>query len=380
MGTPDQPRKVSVPTPEPATPGAGSLVKDVQSQNIGEGTQIWQYTVVLPKAEIGRNCNINAHCFIENDVRIGDRVTVKCGVYLWDGLEIQDDVFIGPNATFINDLYPRSKLHGKAIPRTLLGKGCSIGAGSTVLAGRRVGANAMVGAGSLVSHDVLPYALVYGSPARVHGYICKCGAKFAELSACGACGRRFFRSPRNHLQDWADMQVLRGRNVNLRLVEVSDAEFIASLRSDQRSRRYLSETSGDVHQQQEWIRAYKLRESAGEEFYYVIQLPDNTPVGLIRIYDLTPEVFSGGSWIIAPGQPHRVAVETVVLLYDLCFDQLGYEQVLLQVVRENQSVIKFHERFGAQRVREDDRHVYLVNTYETMAGPRKRFKKVLGLR
>lgn len=368
------------PSLSPESGGAVASVREVYSQDIGEGTQIWQYTVVLPKARVGRNCNINAHCFVENDVRLGDRVTVKCGVYLWDGLEVQDDVFIGPNATFVNDLYPRSKLHGKAIPRTLLGRGCSIGAASTVLAGRRIGTYSMVGAGSLVSHDVPPYALVYGSPARVHGYICKCGSKFGSRQQCDACGREYYRSPRGYLQDWSDMRFLRGKNVDLRLVELSDAEFIAGLRSDQRSRRYLSETSGDVDDQRDWIRAYKQREAQGEEFYYVIQLPDGTRVGLIRIYDLTDDMFSGGSWIISPGQPHRVAVETVVLLYDLCFDQLGYDQVLLQVVRENQSVIKFHERFGAQRTREDDRHVYLVNTYETMSGPRRRFKEVLGLR
>ncbi len=353
---------------------------DVLSQDIGEGTQIWQYTVVLSKARIGRNCNINAHCFVENDVRIGDRVTVKCGVYLWDGIEIHDDVFIGPNATFINDLYPRSKHHGKEIPRTTLGKGCSIGAGAIVLAGRTIGPYAMVGAGSLVAHDVPPYALVYGSPARVQGHICKCGVKLPLSRVCDACGRRFFLSPRGYLQDWADMKILHGKHVELRLVEVEDAEFVVSLRSDERSRKYLSVTSDNVEAQREWIRAYKQREAQGEEFYYVIQLPGGLPVGLIRIYDLTPEVFSGGSWIIASGHPRRIAVETVVLLYDLCFDQLGYDKVLLQVVKENKSVIKFHERFGAQLQSEDDKHVYLVNTYASMQGPRQRFVESLGLK
>jgi acetyltransferase-like isoleucine patch superfamily enzyme/RimJ/RimL family protein N-acetyltransferase len=353
---------------------------DVQSADIGEGTQVWQYTVVLPKARIGRNCNINAHCFVENDVVIGDRVTVKCGVYLWDGIRIQDDVFIGPNATFINDLYPRSKNHGKEIPRTVLGKGCSIGANATVLAGRKIGPFAMVGAGSLVAHDVPPYALVHGSPARVQGHICKCGVKLPVNRSCDVCGRQYFLSPRGYLQDWADMKFLRGKHVNLRLVEMEDAEFIVSLRSDERSRKYLSVVSDHIDAQLEWTLAYKKREAQGEEFYYVIQLPDGLPVGLIRIYDLTPDVFSGGSWIIAPGQPHRIAVETVVLLYDLCFDQLGYDKVLLQVVKENQSVIKFHERFGAQLQSEDEKHVYLVNTYESMRGPRQRFKESLGLR
>jgi len=369
------------PLPAASDPAGGpSGSNDVQSASIGEGTRIWQYTVVLPGARIGSHCNINAHCFVENDVRIGDRVTVKCGVYLWDGLEVHDDVFIGPNATFINDLYPRSKLHGKEIPRTVLGQGCSVGAGATVLAGCKIGPYAMVGAGALVTRDVPPYGLVYGNPGRLRGHICKCGAKLLATRSCNACGRQYFRSPRGHLQDWADMQLLRGRHVNLRLVEVGDAEFIVSLRNDERSRRYLSVTSDDIQAQRDWIQAYKQREAQGEEFYYVIQLPDGSPVGLIRIYDLTPDMLSGGSWIIAPGQPSRVAVETVMLLYDLGFDQLGYDKVLLQVVKENQSVIKFHERFGAHLQREDDKHVYMVNTYDSARGPRKRFKDSLGLR
>lgn len=90
---------------------------DVQSQSIGEGTSVWQYVVILQRARIGRDCNINAHCFIENDVVLGDRVTVKCGVYLWDGLRVADDVFIGPNATFTNDRLPRSSITPIALPR-----------------------------------------------------------------------------------------------------------------------------------------------------------------------------------------------------------------------------------------------------------------------
>jgi UDP-3-O-[3-hydroxymyristoyl] glucosamine N-acyltransferase len=81
-------------------------MSDVQSENIGSGTSIWQFCVLLPRAKIGDECNICAHCFIENDVIVGDRVTIKCGVHLWDGLRVEDDVFIGPNVTFTNDLHP----------------------------------------------------------------------------------------------------------------------------------------------------------------------------------------------------------------------------------------------------------------------------------
>ncbi|NMB64867.1 MAG: N-acetyltransferase [Spirochaetes bacterium] len=108
---------------------------DVQTENIGNRTQIWQYVVILPGAKIGKNCNINAHCFIENDVIIGDNVTVKCGVYLWDGLVIEDNVFIGPNVSFTNDKYPRSKKYPERFDKIIIKKGASIGAGAVILGG-----------------------------------------------------------------------------------------------------------------------------------------------------------------------------------------------------------------------------------------------------
>jgi UDP-3-O-[3-hydroxymyristoyl] glucosamine N-acyltransferase len=102
---------------------------DVQSNNIGEDTRIWQFCVVLPMAVIGANCNICAQVLIENDVIIGDNVTVKSGVQLWDGLRIEDDVFIGPNVTFTNDKFPRSKHYPDNFPQTIVRKGASIGGG-----------------------------------------------------------------------------------------------------------------------------------------------------------------------------------------------------------------------------------------------------------
>lgn len=144
---------------------------DVQSTQIGPGTKIWQYAIVLPKAVIGCDCNINAHTFIENDVVIGDRVTVKCGVYLWDGLRVEDDVFIGPNATFTNDKFPRSKVHLSEYPRTVLRAKCSIGAGAVILPGVEIGQGALIGAGAVVTHNVPPNAIVRGNPARISGYV-----------------------------------------------------------------------------------------------------------------------------------------------------------------------------------------------------------------
>ena len=140
---------------------------DVQSDKIGAGTRIWQFCVVLPGAEIGENCNICAHVLVENDVRLGNNVTVKSGVQLWDGISVEDGVFIGPNATFTNDLFPRSKAYPEKFSRTTLKHGCSIGANATILAGTTIGENAMVGAGAVVTKDVPANAVVVGNPARV---------------------------------------------------------------------------------------------------------------------------------------------------------------------------------------------------------------------
>ena len=140
---------------------------DVQSSNIGEGTRIWQFCVVLPGAVIGRDCNICSHCFIENDVVIGDRVTVKSGVQLWNGLRVGDDVFIGPNVTFTNDRYPRSGNRQFECLPTMLEDGCSIGAGAVILPGIRIGKHSIVGAGAVVTKDVPDGVVVVGNPARV---------------------------------------------------------------------------------------------------------------------------------------------------------------------------------------------------------------------
>ena len=141
-------------------------LSDVKSTKIGDGSYIWQFTVVLANAEIGNNCNINCHCFIENDVIIGDNVTVKSGVYLWDGLRISNNVFIGPNATFINDKNPRSKKYPDKFMETVIENGASIGAGSIIMGGIKIGVNSMIGAGSLVTKNVPANQLWYGNPAK----------------------------------------------------------------------------------------------------------------------------------------------------------------------------------------------------------------------
>jgi UDP-2-acetamido-3-amino-2,3-dideoxy-glucuronate N-acetyltransferase len=140
-----------------------------ESCNVGDGTRVWAFAHILPGAIIGRDCNICDHVFIENDVVLGERVTVKCGVQLWDGLRVEDDVFIGPNATFTNDKYPRSKQAMQSVPRTVLEAGASIGANATILPGVRVGTKCMVGAGAVVTKDVPPRTIVMGNPARISG-------------------------------------------------------------------------------------------------------------------------------------------------------------------------------------------------------------------
>jgi UDP-2-acetamido-3-amino-2,3-dideoxy-glucuronate N-acetyltransferase len=142
-----------------------------ESADVGSGTRVWAFAHVLPGARIGKDCNVCDHVFIENDVVVGDRVTLKCGVQLWDGLRLEDDVFVGPNATFTNDIFPRSKQYPTAFPQTVVRKGASIGANATILPGITIGARAMVGAGAVVTRSVPPNAVVVGNPAKIVGYV-----------------------------------------------------------------------------------------------------------------------------------------------------------------------------------------------------------------
>lgn len=146
-------------------------LSDVQSNDIGNGTRIWQFSVVLQGAKIGKECNICAHTLIEGDVVIGDRVTIKSGVYIWDGITIEDDVFIGPCVAFTNDKHPRSKAYPVEFPKMRIKCGASVGANATLLPGITVGKYAMVGAGAVVTKDVPDYAVVAGNPAKIIRYV-----------------------------------------------------------------------------------------------------------------------------------------------------------------------------------------------------------------
>jgi UDP-2-acetamido-3-amino-2,3-dideoxy-glucuronate N-acetyltransferase len=148
----------------------------VESTNVGDGTRVWAFAHILPGAVIGRDCNICDHVFIENQVVIGDRVTVKCGVQLWDGVHLEDDVFVGPNVTFTNDPFPRSRQHPERYTETWVRRGASIGANATILPGLTIGQSAMIGAGAVVTRSVPPFAVVSGNPARIARYVADQGA------------------------------------------------------------------------------------------------------------------------------------------------------------------------------------------------------------
>ena len=146
---------------------------DVADCIIGEGTRVWQFVVILEGASIGKNCNICAHSLIEGEAVIGDRVTIKSGVFVWNGIIIEDDVFVGPSVTFTNDLFPRSKKHLTSFPKTIVARGASIGANATILAGVHIGESAMIGAGSVVVKDVPKHAVVAGNPAKILRFLDK---------------------------------------------------------------------------------------------------------------------------------------------------------------------------------------------------------------
>ena len=164
--------------------------------SIGRGTRVWAFAHVAAGAVLGEDCNVCDHTFIEGGVRIGNRVTVKCGVFLWDGMILEDDVFIGPGAVFTNDTRPRSKKYLEQPLPTVLKQGCSLGAGSITLPNLTIGRWAMVGAGAVVTHSIPDFALVIGNPARFHAWICRCGEKLfpadSRFMKC-TCGLRYER-------------------------------------------------------------------------------------------------------------------------------------------------------------------------------------------
>lgn len=172
---------------------------------IGSGTRIWAGTHVMRGARIGEGCNIGENCFIEGGVVVGNAVTVKNNVALYDGAVVEDDVFLGPSCVFTNVINPRAFVSRKhAFRKTIVQKGASIGANATLICGHTVGRYAFVGAGAVVSRDVPDYALVYGTPAKIHGWVCKCGCKLAfrdNMAVCAECGSTY-RSNRDSVEEF----------------------------------------------------------------------------------------------------------------------------------------------------------------------------------
>ena len=172
-----------------------------ESNRVGTGTRIWAFTHVMEGACVGRDCNIGSHCFVEAGAVIGVRVTVKNAAMIWEGVTIEDDVFIGPGVMFTNDKHPRSPRSEAAGERyaspenwlttTRVQRGASLGAGAIILCGVQIGAHAMVGAGSVVTRAIPAHRLARGSPARVVGWVCRCGATLTDVAECSKCSRRY---------------------------------------------------------------------------------------------------------------------------------------------------------------------------------------------
>jgi UDP-2-acetamido-3-amino-2,3-dideoxy-glucuronate N-acetyltransferase len=182
-----------------------------ESEDLGEGTRIWAFAHVLPGARIGRDCNICDGVFIEGEAIVGDRVTVKSGVQLWNGIVLEDDVFVGPNATFTNDPFPRSRAWIEH-PTTVVRATASIGANATILPGLEIGRGAMVGAGAVVTRPVPPHAIVTGNPARIQGYVQTPGAPGrATPETLSQPGQVPLAVRGTHVQRFGEFSDLRGR-------------------------------------------------------------------------------------------------------------------------------------------------------------------------
>ena len=164
-----------------------------ESTDVGVGTRVWAFAHVLDGAVVGADCNICDHAFIESGARLGDRVTVKNACLVWDGVTVGDDVFLGPNVVFTNDLRPRAairKSREELLP-TVVQRGATLGAGVVVVCGTTIGEHAFAAAGAVIARDVPAHAMVAGNPAQRVAWVCTCGARLEDDLVCAACGRRF---------------------------------------------------------------------------------------------------------------------------------------------------------------------------------------------
>lgn len=166
-----------------------------EKAQIGKGTSIWQNCNILDDVKIGEDCNLGANVFIENGVVIGNRVKIKNNIAIYSGVTCEDDVFLGPNCVFTNVINPRSFISRKSeFQPTLVKQGATVGANATVICGHTIGRYALVGAGAVVTKDVPDYGLMVGNPARLVGYVCKCGTTLKEegdILNCPVCGNQY---------------------------------------------------------------------------------------------------------------------------------------------------------------------------------------------
>lgn len=156
---------------------------------IGKGTKIWHFSHIMPNSEIGENCSIGQNVNIGSKAKVGNGVKIQNNVSVYDDVILEDDVFCGPSCVFTNVINPRAFVVRKDEYReTRVKKGASIGANATIVCGVTLGEYSFIGAGSVVTKDVPPFALMYGTPAKQHGWICKCGEKLPESKNCSHCG------------------------------------------------------------------------------------------------------------------------------------------------------------------------------------------------
>jgi len=186
--------------------------------SIGDGTSIWHHAQVRERAKIGSNCIIGKGVYVDADVSIGDNVKIQNYVSVYHGVTIEDGVFVGPHVCFTNDLRPRAvnpdgslkAADDWAFSKTLVKRGAALGANSTIRCGITIGEWAMVGSGSMVAGDAPAHGLVYGNPARLHGFVCACGEKLEDakkkgnlmLAKCPQCGR----SVEISIHDWEKIE------------------------------------------------------------------------------------------------------------------------------------------------------------------------------
>ena len=177
----------------------------VETNAIGDGTRVWAFCHVLAGATVGRDCNLGDHAFVENGVTIGDECVIKNSVSIWTGVTLEDRVFVGPNAAFTNDLVPRARVRRKVFDQTLVKEGASIGANATLVCPLVVGRYALIGAGAVVTRDVPDFGLVIGNPARLIGYVCRCGERlaFANGRAACSCGRTYAQGHAEQIEETA---------------------------------------------------------------------------------------------------------------------------------------------------------------------------------